>query len=148
MFFTGRVEHALDGKNRIRLPRRFRDLFPKGEDIYFMQYASGCIAVYSESTLEERLAPLKEIKSDQPILLKAKRKVMSALEKIDEDTQGRITLSRAMREHSGIIKDVVTVGMGDYLEIWSRERFNEKDKVEGEEEYEMDIEKALLKIGV
>ncbi len=124
-YFTGSISHQLDAKNRIRIPKRYRSAFPENEKLYFMRYTKGCIAVLSESALGERLAALSDIKSDKPLLQQAKRAILSAVEPVEEDDQKRAVLSQTMRSHAGIEKDVMTVGMGDYLEIWEPGRFKE-----------------------
>ena len=122
-FVTGSVEHALDGKNRIRIPKKLKDAF-EGEKLFFVRYTGGCIAVYPRSALDERLEGLKNIRSDNKTLLRAKRAILSAIEEVEEDNQGRTTLSPEMRAYAGIDKNVLTIGMGDYLEIWAPERYN------------------------
>jgi MraZ protein len=39
---------------------------------------------------------------------------------LDLDRQGRITLPQHLREHAGIDRDVVVVGLSIRIEIWSR----------------------------
>ncbi len=126
MAFFGTVEHALDDKNRIRIPKRFREAFPEGERIYFMKYEKGCIAVYSESVLNARIAEYTSVKSDQPDLGNYKRAILSRVELIEEDAQGRTVLSASMRAHAHITKNAVTIGMYDYLEIWSPEELEKE----------------------
>lgn len=121
-YLTGSVEHALDNKNRIRIPKKYKDNFD-GETLFFVKYTGGCIAVFPKSALDERLESLKSIRSDNKDLLRAKRAILGAIEEIEEDTQGRTTLSAEMRAYAGIDKNVLTVAMGDYLEIWSAERY-------------------------
>ncbi len=121
-YVTGSIEHALDAKNRIRIPKKLKDAF-EGEKLFFVRYTGGCIAVYPLSALNERLEALKGIKSDNKQLLKAKRAILGAIEEVEDDNQGRTTLSAEMRAYAGISKNVLTIGMGDYLEIWSPERY-------------------------
>lgn len=139
--FKGSVLHSLDDKNRIRIPKKYRDDFPKGEKLYFMRYTKGCIAVLSESALASRLEALNEIKSNQPRLQMAKRVILASIEDVEEDTQYRTVLSAAMRKHAGITKEVLTIGMGDYLEMWSPESF-------AAETDNMTLDDALLEIPV
>lgn len=121
--FSGTVSHQLDGKNRIRIPAKFRAEL--GDDFYFMAGAQGCIFVYPKQALEERLEALKSIRSSDPEKMRAKRKIESSIERVSEDDQGRTTLSAMLRKHASIEKEVVTIGMGDYLEIWSKAEFEE-----------------------
>ncbi len=138
-YFTGRIEHSLDEKNRIRIPKKYRQEFPENEKIYFVRYTKGCIAVFSESALAKRLEVLEEIKSNQPELQLAKRVILSAIEEIEEDKQGRTVLSAVMRKHAGITKDVVTIGMGDYLEVWAAEKLTSETE-------SISLDEALLRI--
>ncbi len=120
-YFSGTVSHQLDGKNRIRIPAKFRtDL---GSEFYFMAGAQGSIYVLPKEALEERLEALRSVKSSDPVKMQAKRKIQSSVEKVTEDEQNRTLLSAFLREHAHIQKDIVTIGMGDYLEIWAKERF-------------------------
>lgn len=42
---------------------------------------------------------------------------------VEVDKQGRILLPAVLREFADITKDVVLVGVGSRVEIWSRERW-------------------------
>lgn len=122
-FLGGSVSHMLDGKNRIRIPAKFRSKL--GEECYFMARPDGCIGVYSKAALDATIARLNEITTGNPEKLKAKRIVMSSIEEVREDDAGRILLSPFLRKHANITKDIVTNGMGDYLEIWAKEAFED-----------------------
>ena len=112
-YLTGSVEHALDGKNRIRIPKKFKDAFGEDETLYFVRYTGGCIAVYPKSSIDERLEALKDIKSDNKELLRAKRAILGAIQEVEEDNQGRTTLSAELREYAGIDKTVLTIAIED-----------------------------------
>ena len=116
---TGSVSHQLDAKNRIRIPARFRSEL--GKEYYFVVGVNHCIAVYSKEALNERLEALKSIHNTDRERFRAKQYIQGTIEKVEEDGQGRTVLSAFFREYAGIKKDVITVGNGDYLEIWSKE---------------------------
>ena len=69
---------------------------------------------------------LLAVRSDQTDRMTAKRLILSRIEEVVEDTENRIVLSAAMRTHAGIKKDVLCIGMGDYIEIWAPERFEQE----------------------
>ena len=122
-FLSGKVAHQLDAKNRIRIPAKFKNAFPEHETLYYVEYAPDCITVMPESVLSEKLASFDEVDPGDPQLMLAKRRIMSSIDEVVEDAQGRAQLPRSFREYAGLVKDVVTVGMGSYIEIWSQERF-------------------------
>ena len=125
---SGQVAHQLDQKNRIRIPSKYKNAFPQNEALYFVRYNDMCVFIMPESSLQRRLARYNEIDTSNPQLMAAKRAIMKRIETVEEDNQGRTVLSQSLREAVGIVKDVVTVGMGDYLELWSRERLAAEDE--------------------
>ena len=42
------------------------------------------------------------------------------------DASGRVILPAPLLEHTGIQKEVVVVGVGDHLEVWAKERWEEQ----------------------
>ena len=121
-FLSGSVSHQLDGKNRIRIPAKFRAKL--GNECFFMARPDGCIGVYSKEALDVVIERLNSITTGDPEKLKAKRIVFSSIEEVKEDDTGRILLSPSLRKHANIVKEVVTNGMGDYLEMWAKEKFD------------------------
>ncbi len=123
MMMSGSVEHTLDDKNRIRIPKRFRDLFPEGEPLSFVKYLHGCIAVFPTREFYDRVNYMAAIRSNDPNAIIYKRTILCGIVPVDEDSQGRASLPGPLREYAGITKDVITVGMIDYVEIWDADRF-------------------------
>ena len=122
---SGKVAHQLDAKNRIRIPAKYKGAFPKGEALYYVEYAPGCVSVMPESVLSSKLASFDEVSPGDPAVMNAKRRILSSIEEVVEDGQGRAQLPKSFREYAGLQKDVVTVGMGDYVDIWAQEKFDE-----------------------
>lgn len=120
---SGKVAHQLDAKNRIRIPAKYKGAFPKGETLYYVEYAPHCISVMPESVLGKKLASFDEVNPGDPEMMDAKRRILSSIEEVTEDGQGRAQLPKSFREYAGLVKDVITVGMGDYVEIWAQEQF-------------------------
>lgn len=124
MGFTGRFDHQLDGKNRIRIPAKFRAVL--GKNYSFMCRPGGCIGVYSKEALDEFIEKLNAASSGDREKLDAKRVIMAGIEDANEDDQGRVLLSANCRRYAKITKNVVTVGMGEYLEIWDEDIYRQK----------------------
>lgn len=141
MLFRGFYEHQIDDKGRVRIPAKFK----KGMDSYpektysFVRGMNGCIYVFPDSVLNETLEELSEERlSDSS---KASLLFFSSVFPAEEDGQGRVTLPSRLKEAAGIKKDIVTIGRGKRLEIWSAEKYNEY--VEG-----VDYDAEFKKLGI
>ena len=120
-------EHQLDDKGRMRIPAKFLSAFDKdyeNQPLYFVIYTPGRIAIMAESVLDRMLKPLENIlplDEESIVALDAKSKILGSLEEVSRDSQGRVIIPKNLRREANIEKDVVTVGMGDYIEIWAKE---------------------------
>lgn len=124
--FRGAYEHQLDDKNRLRIPSKFRkDLLGEyGEKTYsFLRGLNGCIYVLPDETLDRILEKLndKKLTNDSKGALMFYSNIFSA----EEDAQGRVVLPTKLKLAAKIQKDIITVGRGERLEIWSAEKYNE-----------------------
>ena len=124
--FRGTYEHQLDDKNRLRIPAKFKKGLTgeAGEKTYsFARGLNQCIYVFPDDVLEEMIEELSEERlgdSSAASLL-----FFSNIFSAEEDAQGRVVLPSRLKAAAGIKKDVVTVGRGKRLEIWSAEKYNE-----------------------
>ena len=126
MLFFGKHEHQLDDKNRLRIPSKFRkDLLGEtGDKPYcFFRGKDGCIGVMSEETMNATFAPLS--RGGLSDISGIKRAILSSIAIAEEDAQGRVVLPLTLRLQAGIKKDVVTIGVGNYIEIWAADRYAE-----------------------
>ena len=123
--FRGIYEHQLDDKGRLRIPAKFK----KGLESYpeqtysFVRGLNGCIYVFPDSVLNDTLEELSEERLSDAS--KASLMFFSSVFPAEEDGQGRVTLPNRLKEAANIKKDIVTIGRGKRLEIWSAERYNE-----------------------
>lgn len=127
---TGTSLHSMDGKNRIRIPSKFKSELTKGDEtLHFVQYTEGCITVMNDAVLEQRFGRFDNIDPTNEDMLDAMRCLMSKIEDVEEDGQGRIVLSKNMRDFIGADKDhteLITVGMINCVEIWRADKYQEK----------------------
>ena len=62
------------------------------------------------------------------------------------DKQGRVLLSAGLRKYAGIDKEAVLIGMGNRIEIWSRERW--ESHCAANEEISGETLKYLTELGI
>jgi MraZ protein len=125
--FRGHFEHTLDAKNRLSIPTRFRTAFSSGTVL--AKTPEPCVAIWTpetnEAIIERALSGLNPMGAEYR---KASRFFQGNSFEVDLDASGRVTLPSALIAHGGIEKDVVVVGVGDHLEVWARQRWQEEQE--------------------
>jgi MraZ protein len=140
--FKGVFEHQLDDKNRLRIPSKFKKELTgeHGEKTYsFFRGMNNCICVMSDEELDDTLTSL----ADEGISESSKGSTLffGSIFSAEEDAQGRVVLPGILKKMAGINKNVVTLGRGKRLEIWSAERYYAY--IEG-----IDYDAELKKLGI
>ena len=130
----GVSHHQLDGKNRFRVPSKMRAAL--GEGFVLCKGTSGCLFVFSAGEFSAYSAKLNGVPLGDKAAQKALRAFYSSAFGPETDSQGRAILPAELKEHAGIVKDIVTVGVGTRAEIWSEERWTEYNK-------DTDVDKAF-----
>ncbi len=126
MYF-GQYQHQLDGNDRFRLPPKLRAKL--GDKLYITQGTSECLFVFSEDDykkLDDRLSAVPMLTGAK--IQKAVRNLYSNADDPECDAQGRFRLAPNLKQHAGINKNIVFVGAGPRVEIWSEDgwkRYNE-----------------------
>ena len=111
----GEYQYALDDKGRVVIPPKFRRVL--GDQVVVTRGIDPCIFLYSPEEwmkLEEALRRLP-IKQRDVV-----RYLMAGAVDVVLDRQGRVVVPPHLREHAGIEREVVVVGLGSRLEIWNR----------------------------
>ena len=140
--FKGMFEHQLDDKNRIRIPSKFKKELTgeNGERSYsFFRGMNNCICVMADDELDDAIASISEeaiSESNQ-----ASAMFFSSIFSAEEDAQGRVVLPAMLKRIAGIQKDIITIGRGKRLEIWSAEKYY--DYING-----IDYDAELKKLGI
>ncbi len=124
--FRGRHEHTIDGKGRLSIPSRFREILVNNySDMLIVTNSDRCLFAYPKEeweALERHVASLSQMK---PEMRTFQRLFISGAVECPLDRQGRILIPPSLREYADLQKNVVIVGMLKRLEVWSRDRWNE-----------------------
>lgn len=123
MFF-GEYTCTMDEKNRLSIPARFREEL--GAEFIITRWLDGCIIVLPLDQLakiEETLAGKGMVKTRD-----VRRFLYSGLAKVTPDKLGRVLVPAPLRNHAGIEKEAVVIGVGSYAEIWSPDEWNRKQQ--------------------
>lgn len=117
----GEYQHSIDQKGRLVLPARLREEL--GEGFYMAKGLDGCLFVFPADRWEELEAKIAQM----PIAASRRMQrffVASAFQP-EPDSMGRILVPAALREHAGLTKDIVTIGLQGRAEIWDMARWKQ-----------------------
>lgn len=120
----GTYQHSLDAKNRIIIPSKLMDEL--AGRLYIYPAAAGtCIKLYDEAEWNKYCAMIENLPPEQSYAVKSL--IFPNSQQIAPDAQNRVPIPATMLEKAGITgKNVVTVGMGTCCEIWSQEKYEQK----------------------
>lgn len=142
--FLGEYQHSLDEKGRITIPAKFREEI--GYKFVATKGLDNCIFLYSQDEwqlMEKKLRSLPFTRADVRSFV---RFFFSGASELELDRQGRSVLPLNLREYAGIDRDVIIIGVGSRVEIWSIEKwtdYNEKAQSSYEE-----IAESLVDLGI
>jgi MraZ protein len=130
--FNGEYNYKIDEKGRVPVPPKFRDFLKAG--MVLAPGAEKCITVYTVPEWKKISAKLTESGLARSKMRRLTRALFSTAFSTRIDNQGRIPIPAPLRDHAGMIDDVVIAGVNTHIEIW--------DKVAWEEEKRMSQEQA------
>ena len=114
----GKYKHAVDPKGRLFVPAKLREEL--GDAFYVTLGLDHCLSVYTEEGWQASVDRYNAL----PISQSRKMRFLFAnAAKCEPDKQGRILLPPPLREHAGLDKEVVVIGVGDYAELWEPGRW-------------------------
>ncbi|MGB9799188.1 MAG: division/cell wall cluster transcriptional repressor MraZ [Thermanaerothrix sp.] len=121
--FLGQHEHVVDDKGRLMVPARFRELL--GSNGYITLGFDQNLMVLPAEVFERLAEHARTMSLTDPNARLLKRLLFSHAERVDIDRVGRILIPQWLRKDAEISSRAIVVGMGDYFEIWSYERWEE-----------------------
>ena len=120
--FMSEYNHTIDAKGRLIIPSKFREAL--GDEFVISKGMDGCLYVYANedwNAFEQKLTSL-------PVTNKSARQFarffLAGAASVEVDKQGRILVPGNLREFAKLDKDVVLVGVGSRIEIWSKDQYD------------------------
>jgi len=122
MKFSGEYNVSIDLKGRVSIPASFRDELRQdyaAEGLVVTRYKKGLVA-YPPNRWEEICANVFAMPAGPKREANLRNRIAPAKE-CSFNAQGRIQVPQSLREHAGLDKDVVVIGMFEKIEIWSQQ---------------------------
>ena len=124
MLYLGRYNNSIDSKGRVVIPAKFREILSEGGDSFVVcRGGESNLYVFSMPDFEEFAESLSDPEKTDPQAWQLRQFFLLSASEVEPDKQGRILIGEDLLKYAGIEKDVVVVGNGKHIEIWSRESF-------------------------
>jgi MraZ protein len=141
--FRGRFEHNVDAKGRVSLPAKYRDILSSNyNDRLVITNYDSCLIAYPYDewvTLEENFRQYSIMQEDVEVFM---HYFISGATECTIDKLGRILIPPILRKHAGLEREIVFVGMITRIQIWDKQRWEQKfqkaqeafDQIKGKEQ--------------
>jgi len=123
VWFIGNFEKPVDSKNRIVIPRCFRDAL-ESQDLILMRWYEHALALFPLHVWEPLAEKARRMSlTGGPKKRGARLSFFSGALPQRMDNQGRIVLSKDMKQYAGIDGESVILGDGDRIQILAPHRY-------------------------
>lgn len=122
----GKYQNSIDAKSRMVVPAKYREelcgqcVLTRGID--------KCLYIYPMLQWEKFMDKLSALPTTDPNARAFVRHFYANAVECDIDKQGRMCIPQELREYANIEKELVTVGLLDKIEVWSREEWTKAEK--------------------
>lgn len=140
----GEYQHNIDTKGRLFMPVKLRESL--GASFIVTRGLDGCLFVYAAEEWDILVGKLKQVTLMKKEARDIARYFFSGATEVECDKQGRILVPTTLRTHAALDKNVVIVGVGNRVEIWDIERWNNYNAAVSEGV--TDIVEQLVDLGI
>lgn len=134
----GEFSHGMDKKNRIIIPSKLREGL--GETFIMTKGLDSCLYIYPKNEWQIFEQKLKSLPLTDKNVRSFVRFFFSGANEMEPDKMGRVLIPQSLLSYAGIEGEVVSVGMMDRVEVWSKEKW------EAYNESEMDMDAIAEKM--
>ena len=146
--FRGRFEHNVDAKGRVSLPAKNRDIMSTNyNDRLVITNYDNCLIAYPYEewvTFEENFRQYSIMQEDVEVFM---HYFISGASECTIDKLGRILIPPILRKHAGLEREIVFVGMITRIQIWDKQRWEQKFQKAQEAFDQLKGKEQLAKLG-
>ena len=126
--FRGSQPAKIDVKGRLKVPTEFRRVLEDsyGSDVFVTSVIGDSAMVYPLPVWEELERKLEQAPSSNRGVRRFLERVNYFGQQLRLDGQGRVVIPQILRDRAEMVGEVVVSGRLSQLEVWNRERFDQK----------------------
>lgn len=129
--FRGATTINLDGKGRLAVPMRYRELLLEespGQMVCTIDLHQPCLLLYTLPQWEVIEQKLSRLSSMNPVERRIQRLLLGHASECQMDSAGRLLIASTLRQHAGLTKQVMLVGQFNKFELWDEENWYQQVK--------------------
>ncbi len=144
--FLGTYLRVVDSKNRAIIPPKLREEL--GQIFYITIGADKNLELRSKTQFQDFAQRIQSNNSIDPLIKKYNRYILGNTVEVELDKIGRFTITEQHLLPSSIKNDVVFVGVGSHIEMWSNENYTKSQKDFEDEDYLSSLTNEMYKKGI
>ncbi|NHB90898.1 division/cell wall cluster transcriptional repressor MraZ [Photorhabdus cinerea] len=129
--FRGATLVNLDSKGRLAVPTRYRAMLneeSQGQMVCTIDLHQPCLLLYTLSEWEIIEEKLSCLSSMNPAERRVQRLLLGHASECQMDSAGRLLLANTLRQHAGLVKEVMLVGQFNKFELWDEQAWYQQVK--------------------
>ncbi len=144
--FLGTYIRNIDSKNRVIIPPKLREEL--GQVFYITIGADKNLEIRSKSQFEEFANRIQSNNAIDPLIKKYTRYILGNTVEVELDKIGRFTISEQHLAPSAIKNEVVFIGVGSVIQMWSNENYINSQKEFEDEDYLSSLTTKMFEKGI
>lgn len=140
----GEFRNKLVAGNRLAFPKKFRE--EMGNKVIITQGYEGCLVMVDEKGWGSLINDAAKGPFVSQSVRDTTRFLLGSASELELDDQGRFVLPTNLLDYSGISEQVVFLGLGRWVELWSQQKWEERKKYIDDHSNEIGEKLSLLEI--
>ncbi len=122
----GEYRNKVGEKNRVALPRKFREEL--GDNLIVTRGYEGSLIIVDTKLWKKLIKEFGDTAFSLSKVRDTRRFLIGGATEVELDKQGRFVLPENLIEYGKIKDELVFIGLEDYIEVWDSQKW--KDKLE------------------
>lgn len=123
---VGQYIQKVSDKGRTVLPSKFKKEL--GAEVVVARWYEGSLAIFDIRSWQQLV---EQVTKDAVLgvpLRETERFLLGGAYEVELDDQGRFVVPQVLRSYAGIQNEVVFLGLGNRIELWSKEKWQEHEQ--------------------
>ncbi|MDE3012022.1 MAG: division/cell wall cluster transcriptional repressor MraZ [Pseudomonadota bacterium] len=124
--FQGASAISLDAKGRLAIPTRYREEIQAqgGGRVVVTAHPHRCLLLYPHETWQPLARRVMAAAGMDPRASTIQQLLVGHADEVEMDSAGRILIAPTLRKLSGIERDVMMFGQGEFFKLWQPEAWD------------------------